>query len=105
MVNPHMEDSTTKLIRAIDAFLEFSGLSPTALGEEVMNNRSFVRQLKAGGDVNMRTGDRVKAYMDAWKVAEANGLVVYGEKLPKRLKPRRVKRRKPTIRRAEARAA
>ena len=56
-------DSSQTLLLEIDAFLERSGMTQTKFGIEVMNNSSFVRQLRLGGSVTLRTQDRVRAFI------------------------------------------
>jgi hypothetical protein len=58
--------SAEALLGEIDAFLQRTGMTQTQFGEESMNNRSFVRQLRNGGGVTLRTLDKVRAYMAEW---------------------------------------
>lgn len=62
----HPMDSAQALLREIDAFLDQSGMTQTKFGIEVMNNSSFVRQLRNGGSVTLRTQDRVRAFINGW---------------------------------------
>jgi hypothetical protein len=81
-------DSSQTLLQEIDAFLDRTGMTQTRFGQEAMNNSSFVRQLRKGGSVTLRTMDRVRSFMSDWN--ESGGA--------------RRRRARPN-RRAEARAA
>ena len=63
-------NSAQILLQEIDAFLGRTGMTPTRFGQEVMNNSSFVRQLRRGGSVTLRTVDKVRSYMAASEQAE-----------------------------------
>jgi hypothetical protein len=56
-------DSATALLAEIDAFLQRSGVTQTDFGKAVMNNSSFVRQLRTGGGVTLRTLDKVREFI------------------------------------------
>lgn len=60
-------NSTDALLGEIDAFLQRNGMTQTAFGQEAMNNSSFVRQLREGRGVTLRTLDRVRAFMAEWE--------------------------------------
>ena len=55
--------SSKTLLHEIVAYLARTGMSQTRFGEEVMNNRSFVSQLRGGGGVTARTLDKVRGFM------------------------------------------
>ena len=58
-----MTDSATILLAEIDEFLDRSGMTQTCFGILAMNNSSFVRQLRNGGGVTLRTADRVRTFI------------------------------------------
>jgi Tfp pilus assembly protein PilX len=59
--------SAEALLRDIEAFLQRTGITPTQFGLEAMNNSSFVRQLRNGSGVTLRTLDKVRAFMTDWE--------------------------------------
>ena len=56
-------DSSLILLQEIDAFLAETGMTQTRFGLDAMNNSSFVRQLRNGHSVTLRTMDRVRTFM------------------------------------------
>jgi hypothetical protein len=58
--------SADALLSEIDAFLQRTGMTQTQFGQEAMNNGSFVRQLRNGYGVTLRTLDKVRAFMSEW---------------------------------------
>ena len=58
--------SADALLREIDAFLQRTGITQTQFGQEAMNNGSFVRQLRSGSGITLRTLDKVRAFMTEW---------------------------------------
>lgn len=63
-------NSAQDLLREIDAFLERSGKTQTAFGIETMNNSSFVRHLRQGGSVTLRTVDKIRKFIADHDAAE-----------------------------------
>lgn len=55
--------SADALLQEIEDFLQRSGMTPTQFGQGAMNNSSFVRQLRSGSGVTLRTLDKVRAFM------------------------------------------
>ncbi|WP_143005035.1 hypothetical protein [Novosphingobium aromaticivorans] len=55
------------LLDDIEQFLERHALSATALGQQALGDRHFVRQLRAGRDVRMSTVERVRRFMDEYR--------------------------------------
>ena len=53
------------LLERIDDFLRQVPMSETALGEQALNDRAFVRTLRDGRDIRVSTQDRMIAWMDA----------------------------------------
>ena len=58
--------SADALLGEIDAFLQRTGMTQTQFGQEAMNNGSFVRQLRSGSGITLRTLDKVRAFMSEW---------------------------------------
>lgn len=53
----------TTLLRDVEAYLAEQGLSPTAFGDEALNDRHFVRQLRGGRRVWPETEQKVRSFM------------------------------------------
>lgn len=53
------------LRKDIEAFLEASGMSPTRLGKDALNDPGFVAGIRAGRQCLPRTAERVRAWMRA----------------------------------------
>ena len=51
------------LIAQIESFMAAHGLSEWQFGEQAINDRHFVRQLREGRDLRMSTVSRVSAFM------------------------------------------
>lgn len=61
-------DPIAELIAEIDAFLERTGMSPTAFGRTILGDPSFVPDLKhAGRCPSIRTTQKVRQFMQASK--------------------------------------
>lgn len=56
-------NSARNLIERIDRFIEQHGQNPTGFGRNAVNDPNFVRDLKDGRSVGIKTIDRVLAYM------------------------------------------
>lgn len=61
------------LIVEIDAFLEETGISPTAFGVRALNDGRFVERLRKGANTTIKTVDRVRAYIAAERAKMAAG--------------------------------
>ena len=63
--------------REMEAYLAVTGAKATAVGEEGVRNRSFVRRLREGSSPRLKTVDRMRAYMkqtassEEWRMIEA----------------------------------
>lgn len=57
-----MSDRDT-LLREIDAFLERTGMTETRFGRAALNDGHFLRRLRQGGNITLRTVERVQAFM------------------------------------------
>jgi hypothetical protein len=55
-----MTDRDT-LLREIDAFREREGMSETRFGRAALNDGHFLRRLREGGNITLRTVERVYA--------------------------------------------
>ncbi|WP_072378768.1 hypothetical protein [Novosphingobium sp. NDB2Meth1] len=51
------------LIQQIEEFMDAHQLSEWQFGEQAVNDRHFVRQLRAGRDLRMSTVERVRRFM------------------------------------------
>jgi hypothetical protein len=68
-------NSSLTLLQEIDEFLAETGMTQTRFGLDAMNNSSFVRQLRNGHSVTLRTMDRVRTFMLKARAARAEGKV------------------------------
>jgi hypothetical protein len=59
------------LLSDIEAFLGHSGLSEWAFGEKALNDRHFVRQLRAGREHRRATEARARNFMATYQASEA----------------------------------
>jgi hypothetical protein len=53
------------LIDEIEAFTKRHEMSEWAFGEAALNDRHFLRQLRAGRDIRMSTLEKVRGFMSA----------------------------------------
>ena len=60
-------DTREQLLKDIWAFLEKTGMSPTGLGKEALNDGGFMHRLQNGTDIRLGTVDRVRKFMADWK--------------------------------------
>lgn len=67
------------LLDDIEEFLERSALSATALGQQALGDRHFVRQLRAGRDVRMSTVQKVRQFMEAFRADSDHALTITPE--------------------------
>ncbi len=59
------------LLADIDAFLREKEMAETTFGRHAVNDGKFVGRLRAGAGVTVATIDRVRAYLDAERQAQA----------------------------------
>lgn len=75
-----MIDTATQLLRDIEAFLETSGMTATALGLAAVNDGHLVRDLREGVDIRASKIDRVRKFMADYRPprprAKGNGHAV-----------------------------
>jgi hypothetical protein len=57
-----MSDRDT-LLREIDAFRESIGMTETRFGRAALNDGHFLRRLREGGNITLRTVERVRAFI------------------------------------------
>ena len=60
------------LLTEIEAFCHRNGMAETTFGRRVVNDNSFVRDLRNGRDVKLSTVQRVQAWMAAHE-GKSNG--------------------------------
>jgi TnpA family transposase len=63
-----MTDRST-LLGEIDAFRQRHGTSETRFGRDALNDGHFVRRLREGGNITLRTVEKVRAFMAAANAA------------------------------------
>ena len=51
------------LLAEIEAFLETSGLAPSAFGRMSLNDTALMTRLRAGSDVRTETADKLREFM------------------------------------------
>lgn len=56
-------DTLEAFISDIDAFLDRSGMTPTAFGRKAMGDPSFIPNLRSGRCPNMRTVSRIRTFI------------------------------------------
>jgi hypothetical protein len=54
---------SNSLIQDVETFLSRSGMNPSDLGREAMNDPNFVFDLRAGRDVRMSTAEKLRLFM------------------------------------------
>ena len=59
------EDGVMNLLNRIERYIARHGTSATRLGREVMNDPSFVRQLRNGRELRPETVARISAWLAA----------------------------------------
>lgn len=57
----------TDLLQDVEAYLARTGMAPTALGDGALNDRHFVRQLRAGRRTFRETESKVRAFMERYE--------------------------------------
>ncbi|MEM1046459.1 MAG: hypothetical protein AAGL24_09920 [Pseudomonadota bacterium] len=62
-----LQTDTEKFRADVEAFLTHTGIAPTKLGLEAVNNGKFVTQIREGVSPRLTSVDRVRAYMRAWQ--------------------------------------
>ena len=66
----------------VEAFLSRAGMKPYKLGEEALDDPTFVPRLMSGASVELRTVDRVRSWMHGTKRVSGSGPL--GEGRPRR---------------------
>ncbi len=66
-------DDAETLLKEVDAFLEKWEMSPTAFGQESINNGHFYRRLAAGKEIFTSTATRVRQFMADYEAARQKG--------------------------------
>lgn len=61
----------SSLLDDIDAFLDTHKVVPTAFGAQALNDRHFVRQLRAGRRVWPETEAKVRRFMATYRADQA----------------------------------
>lgn len=61
----------TDLIQEIETFMDAHQLSEWQFGEQSVNDRHFVRQLRAGRDLRMSTLAKVRRFMATYEPKQA----------------------------------
>jgi len=57
------------LLCEIDTYRQRAGMAATRFGRLALNDGHFVRRLREGGNVTLRTVERVRAFMGAERAA------------------------------------
>lgn len=65
--------TTHELIEEIDAFLKRSGMTQSAFGLRALNDSHFVRRLREGKDVRLRTVARLRQFMRDFERQQQKG--------------------------------
>lgn len=64
-------DTIKSLLSEIHAYCEGHKMAPTTFGRVVVNDGKFVERLEAGGQVTVKTIEKVRAVLDAPKSSAA----------------------------------
>lgn len=64
-------DIIKSLLSEIHAYCEGHQMAPTTFGRVVVNDGKFVERLEAGGQVTVKTIEKVRAVLDAPKSSAA----------------------------------
>jgi hypothetical protein len=64
-------DQRETLLAEIEAFLAGSGMARTTFGRMAVNDGKFVERLAGGGNITIRTMERVRAFIAARPSSEA----------------------------------
>ena len=62
-----METTREKFEAEIEAFLDHTGMSASALGLRTMNDHRFVPRLRDGARVTVETMDKIRAFMQGYR--------------------------------------
>lgn len=63
MMKKQHQSTHAQFLAEIEAFLARTGMSATRFGEDSVNDRKLVANLRAGADVGTRRMDRVRLFM------------------------------------------
>jgi len=69
----------TELIQQVEDFCAQQCVTESAFGELALNDRHFVRQLRAGRDVRMSTVLKVRRFMETFRADADHALTVTAE--------------------------
>lgn len=58
-----MNNIREQLVDKIDRFLEVNGLSASEFGRMALNDSGFVKRLRDGKDVRLKTVDKIEAFI------------------------------------------
>lgn len=58
-------------LKKVERFLRQTGMADSRFGEEAVNDRAFVYELRAGRSVQLRTLERVQKFMDERRKGKA----------------------------------
>lgn len=58
-----------EFLSEVEAFLRDHNLSDRQFGEQALNDKHFVRQLRTGRDVRLSTVEKVRAFMADYREA------------------------------------
>lgn len=68
MADMHTRDT---IVKAIEAFLQRTGMTERQFGVEVANDHKFVRRLREGRGTTLTVIERAERYMADWKPEQA----------------------------------
>ena len=77
----------------VNAFLSWSGMSPTTLGMLAVGDPNLLRQIARGRSLSLRTADRVLAFIAAWE-RDSGAAGPPAARPPRRRSARRARRMK-----------
>lgn len=56
-----------RLLKEIEEFIEKHGIPASTFGREAINDTALVGRMRAGGDVQLKTADRIRKHMKDYK--------------------------------------
>lgn len=63
---------TSSLLQDVEGFLNKTGMFPTVLGKEALNDPNFVFDLREGRDYRRSTEERLRVFMSKYKPSKNN---------------------------------
>lgn len=59
-----------EFLKTIMSFIEAHNITETVFGRDTMNDGGFIKRLKNGGSITLRTANKINDYMDGYAKQE-----------------------------------